>query len=120
MAQESRNCINQTLLNYISEGWKTQYYNTFGRCYTYTIPKWIKNQMVSLNHNILFVKLVHTESRVNHKIQLFFFNGVQLIPNGHTQAGFDSGALCLATMATLSLDAVHKTNMQYMLPALKF
>ena len=45
---------------------------------------------------------------------------VQLIPNGHTQAGFDSGALCLATMATLSLDAVHKTNMQYMLPALKF
>ena len=32
-------------LNY-SEGWKTEYYKTFGRCYTYTLPKWIKEQRV--------------------------------------------------------------------------
>ena len=31
-------------------------------------------------------------------------------PNGHTLTGFASDALCLATMATLSLDAVHKTK----------
>ena len=35
-------------LNY-SEGWKTEYYKTFGRCYTYTIPKWIKKQRVCFN-----------------------------------------------------------------------
>ena len=29
-----------------SEGWKTEYYKTFGRCYTYTIPDWIKKQRV--------------------------------------------------------------------------
>ena len=58
-----------------------------------------------------FLKLVHTESQVNHKTQPFGVKGVWLVTNGHTLlTGFVSGALCLATIATLKLDAVHKTK----------
>ena len=33
-------------LNYSADSWKTQYYKTFGRCYSYNVPEWIKKQRI--------------------------------------------------------------------------
>ena len=40
----------------------------------------------------------------------FWVKGFRLVPNSPTLEGFDIGALCLATMATLHLRSLHKTN----------
>ena len=50
---------------------------------------------------MVFLKLVHTESQVNYKIQLFWVKVVHLVPNDHTQAGDDIVAIHLAPMVAL-------------------
>jgi hypothetical protein len=45
--------------------------------------------------------------------QPFWFKGFrsfQLVPNGHTLAGFAIGNVCLVTMTALHLRALHKTK----------
>ena len=49
-------------------------------------------------------------SQVNHKTLTFRVKGVLLVPSGYTLEGFAICALCLATMAILYLDALHKTK----------
>ena len=50
------------------------------------------------------------QPRQNWKTQPYWVKGVQLVPNGHTPAGFAIGALRLATMTTLQLSTLHKTK----------
>ena len=67
------------------------------------------HQIPTLNSQF-FLKLVQWQPQQNRKTQPFWVKGFRLVPNGHTLAGFAVGALRLATMATLNLRAVHKTN----------
>ena len=50
------------------------------------------------------------QPRPNRETQPLWVQGIWIVPNGHTLADFDIGALCLATMAALHLRALHKTN----------
>ena len=51
---------------------------------------------------MFFLKLVHTESQVNHKSQPFCIKRVYLVPNVHTLAGHAIGAICLVPTSFVS------------------
>jgi hypothetical protein len=59
---------------------------------------------------MVFLKLVHVESQVNHKNQPFWIKAVHLVPNVQSQAGHAIGTIGLAPSTTLHLDAVLKTK----------
>ena len=59
---------------------------------------------------MVFLKLVHMESQVNHKTQPFWVKVVHLVPNVQTLAGHDVGAIRLAPTTTLHFDTVLKTK----------
>ena len=63
---------------------------------------------------MVFLKLVHTESQVNHKTQGFWVKVVHLVPNVQTLAGHANGTIYLAPTTTLSLDTVHKTKYSFL------
>jgi hypothetical protein len=50
------------------------------------------------------------QPRPNRETQPLWVQGIWLVPNGHTLAGFTIGAFHLATMATLHLRALRKTK----------
>ena len=50
------------------------------------------------------------QPRPNRETQPLWVQGIWLVPNGHTLAGFTISAFHLATMATLHLRALHKTK----------
>ena len=59
---------------------------------------------------MVILKLLHTESQVNHKSQPFWIKRVHLVPNDHTQAWHVVGAIRLAPTTTLHFNTVHKTK----------
>ena len=59
---------------------------------------------------MVFLKLVRTESQVNHKTQPFWIKVVHLVPNVQTLAGHAVGAIRLAPTTTLQFNKVHKTK----------
>ena len=68
---------------------------------------------------MVFLKLVHIESQVNRKTQLFWVKVVHLIPNVQTLAGHVIHTIHLAPTTTLHLDTVNTKN-QVFIPALDF
>ena len=64
-----------------------------------------------------FLKLVHTESQVNHKSQPFCIKSVYLVPNVHTLAGHAIGAIRLAPTTT---PFRHSTQNQVFIHALRY
>ena len=64
--------------------------------------------LVKNEQQTLFLKLVHTESQVNHKTQPFWVKVVHLVPIDHTLAGHVVGTIHLAPTTTLHLDTVIK------------
>ena len=63
---------------------------------------------------MVFLKLVHTESQVNHKTQPFWVKVVHLVPNVQTLAGYAVGTIRLAPTTTLHFNTIHKTK--YLFP----
>ena len=63
---------------------------------------------------MVFLKLVHTESQVNHKTQLFWVKVVHLVPNVQTLAGYAVGTIHLAPTTTLHFDTVLKTTLDFL------
>ena len=63
---------------------------------------------------MVFLKLVHMESQVNHKTQTFWVKLVHLVPNVQTLAGYAVGTIHLAPTTTLHFDTLLKT--MYLFP----
>ena len=64
---------------------------------------------------MVFLKLVHTESQVNHKTQPFWVKSIVLVPNVQTLPGHAVGTIHLAPTTTLHFDT---TKNQVFIPAL--
>ena len=62
---------------------------------------------------MVFLKLVHMESQVNHKSQPFWIRRFHIVPNVQTLAGQDIGAIRLAPTTTLQFDTVLKTKYSF-------
>ena len=62
---------------------------------------------------MVFLKLVHTESQVNHKTQPFLVMVVYLVRNVQTLAGLAIGTIYLAPTTTLHFDTVLKTKYSF-------
>ena len=69
--------------------------------------KWVGNRCANSPLQMVFLKLVHTESQVNHKTQPFWVKVVHQVPNVQTN---DVGAIRLAPTTTLHFDTVLKTK----------
>ena len=59
---------------------------------------------------MVFLKLVHTEFKVNHKTQLFWVKVVHLVPNVQTLVWHDVGAIRLSPTTTLHFNTPLKTK----------
>ena len=62
---------------------------------------------------MVFLKLVHTESQLNHKTQPFWVKAVHLVPNVQTLAGHAIGTIGLAPSTTLHFDTGLKTKYSF-------
>ena len=63
---------------------------------------------------MVFLKLMHTESQVNHKTQPFWIKVVHLVANVQILARHAVGTIGLATSTTIHFDTVLK--MKYSFP----
>ena len=57
-----------------------------------------------------FFNLDQCQLQPNHETHPLWVQGIGIVPNCHTLAGFAIGALCLVTIANLHLRTLHKTN----------
>ena len=71
--------------------------------------------LLKLLKQMVFLKLVHTESQVNHKTQPFWIKMVHLVPNVQTLAGHFVGTIHLAPTTALHFHTVHKTALDFLL-----